>query len=288
MYHLERFEADNGVIYLNDMSVKWVESFVLWQMDNECAKNSIALQVTQLKAVLNRLHATGVSKFNPSPIPVKFELVDHVFNTMEELQQLRNTVFTNPGLEKVRDIYILHCFLGVRFSDLQTILKNIKTHIRHHGNKKYISVTTQKTSQYVVVPIGNIVNDIIGKYNLNFGNLFSYQHYNEYIKLVADAAGINQEIVLTRTVGGRRKDSNVSKNLLMASHTARRTFATNCFLAGIPERNIMYITGHRTTESFHRYIKADALTSAISIANTSFFNLEMPETIGIENVKSIS
>ena len=38
-------------------------------------------------------------------------------------------------------------------------------------------------------------------------------------------------------------------------HTARRSFATNMFLDGMPTINIMKFTGHTTETNFLKYIK---------------------------------
>jgi integrase len=67
----------------------------------------------------------------------------------------------------------------------------------------------------------------------------------------------------------------------MSSHTARRTFATNAHLSGLSERDIMMITGHKTTTSFYRYIRSNSMQSAIKIANHDFFNIDMPVTISL-------
>jgi len=49
--------------------------------------------------------------------------------------------------------------------------------------------------------------------------------------------------------------TKVHKWELVSSHTARRTFATNCYLDGIPTRTIMRITGHKKEDDFFRYIR---------------------------------
>ena len=42
---------------------------------------------------------------------------------------------------------------------------------------------------------------------------------------------------------------------MIGTHTARRSFATNAYKAGIPSITIMAITGHRTETAFLKYIK---------------------------------
>ena len=43
--------------------------------------------------------------------------------------------------------------------------------------------------------------------------------------------------------------------LIGSTHTARRSFSTNEYLAGTPTLTIMAITGHKTEKAFLRYIK---------------------------------
>jgi site-specific recombinase XerD len=54
-----------------------------------------------------------------------------------------------------------------------------------------------------------------------------------------------------------RLASDLSKPLhqCLTSHTARRNFATNCYLAGMDSRMIMAVTGHSTEKSFQAYLK---------------------------------
>ena len=47
------------------------------------------------------------------------------------------------------------------------------------------------------------------------------------------------------------------KHELISSHTARRSFATNNYLDGVPIPTIRAITGHKTDQAFYKYIKVD-------------------------------
>lgn len=57
----------------------------------------------------------------------------------------------------------------------------------------------------------------------------------------------------------------------VSSHTARRTFATNAYLAGILPARIMLITGHKTEQAFFRYIRIDKVRNAQELAQMDFF-----------------
>ena len=78
---------------------------------------------------------------------------------------------------------------------------------------------------------------------------------NEYVKEVCKLAGIDKIESETMTKGGKRITVNYPKYELITTHTARRSFATNQYLAGLPTLTIMKITGHRTETAFMQYIK---------------------------------
>jgi hypothetical protein len=58
---------------------------------------------------------------------------------------------------------------------------------------------------------------------------------------------------------------------LNSSHTARRSFITNAFLAGGPSISIMWITGHGTEKAFMQFIKVSQEENAVQLAGHNFF-----------------
>lgn len=279
---LKAFEEETGKIYLEDISVKWAQDFNIWMMERDYSKNTIAGALQRIKAVLHRLKNEGIGTFDGSGIRAATEQTTTVFNTIEELKILLEADFADtPGYDRVRDIYVIHCFLGLRFSDLATILENPKNYTREMGGRLYFEIKTQKTGEVVFIPVSRSVKQVCERYRWNFGEVFTYQYYNEAIKEIARRAGLTTPVIFSRTEGGKRVDKQVPKYELMSSHTARRTFATNSHLSGIAERDIMLITGHKTTAAFYKYIRSSSMENAIKIANHNFFNLDMPVTISL-------
>lgn len=279
---LKKYEQAHGIIYLEDINIKWAENFTVFLMSDGYCKNTISVTISRIKAILRRLNHDGIGNFAGTGIRAVNEAITTVFNTIEEVRILAGSDFSEtPGYDRVRDIYILQCFLGLRYSDLSEVLKNPQNYIREVGNNLYFEIKTKKTGETVVIPISRTVKQVCERYGYDFGELFSYQYYNKAIKHIARKAGLTQNVVFTRTEGGERKDSVIEKCELMSSHTARRTFATNAFLAGISEKDIMQITGHKTTQSFYKYVRNTGLQSAIKIANHEFFKIEMPDKLQI-------
>jgi integrase len=59
---------------------------------------------------------------------------------------------------------------------------------------------------------------------------------------------------------------------IATTHTARRSFATNAFLAGLPTISIMKITGHKSESQFMKYIKVTGEQNARLLLEHSHFS----------------
>ncbi len=68
---------------------------------------------------------------------------------------------------------------------------------------------------------------------------------------------------------------------LISTHTARRSFATDEYLAGTPPLTIMAITGHKTEKSFLRYMRISPSDHAKILA------MEWEKRKGIKGLKAV-
>jgi len=181
--------------------------------------------------------------------------VDSIYLTEDEIKLLiKLDLSTDSRLEKVRDLFIVGCFTGLRFSDLTTIrIENISPDL------KYFKTKTVKTDEYLEIPIHPMVSRIMEKYKDKTTNYLppaiSNQKMNEYLKEIGEMANLSEDVALFGKNGKVRTQKKVSKFELITCHTARRSFATNEYLAGTPTYAIMAITGHRTEKAFLTYIK---------------------------------
>ena len=67
--------------------------------------------------------------------------------------------------------------------------------------------------------------------------------------------GINEPVHKGITKGGQKITKKYKKYELVTAHTGRRGFATNLYKQGFPALSIMQITGHKSEQSFLKYIK---------------------------------
>ena len=135
----------------------------------------------------------------------------------------------------------------------------------------YINILTQKTSTKVVIPLNPIVINILKKYDGFIPAPLSNQKMNQYLKVIGELAGLTSKISITRTKGGIKTKTAIPKYNLIHTHSCRKSFATNAFLAGVPTLAIMKITGHTTENQFLKYVKISEEENANNLINHKFF-----------------
>ena len=164
-------------------------------------------------------------------------------------------------------MFLIGCYTGLRFSDFTEINpENIVS------NNTVIQVRTKKTGQRVSIPLHKTVRKILKKYKNNLPKAYTNQTMNEYLKEVVSLAGIKELIETTITKGGKVEKNVLPKFKLVSTHTARRSFATNLYLAEVPSISIMKITGHKTERSFLQYIRVTQRENADKLLTHPFFN----------------
>ena len=176
----------------------------------------------------------------------------------EKLAQLSKCRITHiRTLEHVRDIFIVGCLTGQRVSDYSRICEDVITEI---GGTEFILITQQKTEKKVYIPVDRRVRAILAKYD---GKLPPV-HPNEMNKLVKT---IGLLLGWTHDCGFDEKRLNPKRGRrfcdMLLSHTARRSFATNAYKAGVPLPSIQAITGHSSEAQLRRYLKLDAEEKAV-------------------------
>jgi integrase len=233
------------------------------------SKNTIGTRIKILKTFLSSASERGIkvpTDYTKKSFKKPTEETFSIYLNESELITMYNKSDLPLYLERVRDLFLIGCYTGLRFSDLSQLKKENIT------SENTINITTQKTNQKVVVPIHPVVREIFLKYDYKLPKLPSNQKFNDFLKLVAEKAEINELIHVENNKGGFIVGQSTKKYNLVTSHTARRSFATNAFLADMPSISIMKITGHKTESAFMKYIKMSAKDNAIKMQSHKFFN----------------
>lgn len=263
-------QAKKRSLHFDSIDLDFYDQFVDFLIKKNYAKNTIGTFIKNVKVFLNeavdRKLTTNLIYRNKRFKNIE-EPSESIYLTENEINELYNfDLSNNYRLEKVRDLFVIACYTGLRFSDLSQLRKE---NINEAGT--LIKIRTQKTEELVIIPLKTCVREILLKYNGIPPNLISNQKMNEYLKELGEKAKIKDPILISLTKGGDRQTTLFQKFQLITTHTARRSFATNAYLGGIPTIAIMKITGHKTEKSFMKYIKISQEDNANNLISHPFF-----------------
>lgn len=155
-----------------------------------------------------------------------------------------------PSIERVRDMFVIACQTGFRFSDLYSIRK-------HHIDGDFIELQTYKTNAVVTVGILSETREILEKYNYSLPKEITNQKFNEFIKEVGKLAGLDNQIRTSITRATGEDIEFKPKYELISTHTARRSFCTNLYNKGIDTISIIAQTGHKSETMLLKYLKVE-------------------------------
>ena len=178
-----------------------------------------------------------------------------IFLTWDELNRLREFKIPSnkQALERVRDVFLFQCFTGLRYSDVFNLR-------RSDIKGDHIEVTTVKTSDSLIIELNNHSKAILDKYkDVVFENdkvlpMITNQKMNDYLKELAEMAGIDEPVRQTYYKGNERIDDVTPKYALLGTHAGRRTFICNALALGIPPQVVMKWTGHSDYKAMKPYI----------------------------------
>ena len=221
--------------------------------------NTVGKYVKTIKTFLSEATERGLNQnvaFKSKRFKVLQEDSDAVYLNEKEVEALGELDLSkHPKLAKVRDLFVVGCWVGLRFSDLREVKSD---NFVEDEDTRLLRVRAIKTGEEVFIPLHPTVEGILNRYDGHLPRSISNQKMNDYLKELCKLAGMDAPETVTTYRGAIRIDKMVKKYEIVSTHTARRSFATNLFLQGLPPYTIMKITGHRTEKAFLRYIKVSA------------------------------
>lgn len=269
---LKEYQTDiNTPITFDSIDLNFYQGFTKYLTGRGYYTNTIGGYIKNLKVFMSEAVERGITT-NLIYKHKKFKTIEEpsesIYLTLDELDKIYSLELSdNERLEKVRDLFIIGCYTGLRFSDLTKLsYKNIIDGISK------IKIQTEKTGEIVIIPLHKYVRTIIAKYNGGIPRVISNQKMNQYLKELGELAGIIENVIIHFTKGGKRTSDSSPKYQFITVHTARRSFATNAYLNDIPTISIMKITGHKTEKAFLKYIKISQEDNANKLLNHPFFN----------------
>ncbi|MFY0643175.1 MAG: phage integrase SAM-like domain-containing protein [Bacteroidia bacterium] len=263
-------EVYNTKLDYADINIDFYNTFLNYLQDQNYSANYVGTIIKNVKVFMNEAFDRGYHtnlEYKNRKFKVLDETTDAVYLNQTELKTIYSLDLSkSPRLEKARDLFIIGCFTGLRFSDLQNL--EDKNFIK---DNRLIRIKTEKTGEIVNIPVHPFVKSLFDKYEGILPTKISNQKLNDHIKEFVELAGINEKTISSMTKGGVKVQESFSKFELVTTHTARRSFATNAYLNEIPTISIMKITGHKTEKAFLKYIRISNEENAERLLNHEFF-----------------
>jgi integrase len=262
LYHLKEFEKNKKkTLTLDMMDMKFLDAFNKF-LHNEIEKsdktkglsiNTVGSTIKNLKVFLTYLDNRGYNTLQfLSKIKVIYQDSPIYFLTEDEIKKLYAHDFDTERLEKVRDLFLLNCYLGLRYSDLSRLSKD-------HIIDDVVQLRAFKNQKDVYIPLTPIPKAILEKYDYEIPRI-SEQKFNEYIKEACKAAEIDQKVEKIVMQSGNKIYELVPKHKVITSHIAIKTFISLCSKKGISPKVVSEITGKTVKVILKHYYGIDKST----------------------------
>ena len=152
--------------------------------------------------------------------------------SVAEINKLLNHRFTTVRHSAVRDLFLFQIYTGLAYIDIiKLTAKDIEVGI---DGKQWIITVRHKTGTRLAIPLLPVALDILTKYDYKLP-YYSNQHFNKYLKEVAELCSINKTLT---------------------THVGRHTFATTvCLGHGIPIETVSKLLGHTSIITTQIYAK---------------------------------
>ena len=168
-----------------------------------------------------------------------------VYLLPEELKVLQEAQNLPPYLERTRDLFLLACYTGVRYSDLHQV---------HQGNvwNGVLYIMQTKTQKTCYVPFSDIVIDVLTRYD-GYPPMISNQKLNDYLKILFARLKLNRVIVIRTRRGGQVSSEYKKLSEIIAMHVARKTFVMTTLGQGTNVNDVITMSGHSDFRSLKPY-----------------------------------
>jgi integrase len=288
---LEDFSKEyKGEIGLSTMDKKFYNDYTTWIKSKKgniktgkvgFSKNSVGNYVSTVRTFLHFAISEkylDTLPYSRGEFKVMQEESDTIYLSELELERIyQYNLSDNKVQSELRDLFILGCYTGLRGIDLVRV-KNY--HIKLDGENGYINLEQTKTHKAVTIPLLPIAKEILEKYDYILPK-YPKRRIGEEMQNVCKIIGLNETVTRTRNTN---EDNEVTEHFekweLVGGHTMRRSFATNMYKRGIDKSLIMGITGHKTTQSFDRYLRLNSIEKSnmfLSEFNKSSIERQAPK-----------
>ncbi|MCX7929751.1 MAG: site-specific integrase [Chlorobi bacterium] len=252
---LERFQRHKGCTLTYSMFDETVlRDFIEYMLQVERYVNSqIQKVIKRLRTFLRFAKHYGYGESPALHVPVKVPTVERInraYLRLDELEAFRTAPLTG-AYAVARDLFVLQCYTGLRWSDLQRIEPSM-----YDSADQSLVLVTQKNRRAIRIPLLSPAKEILDRYQWKLPQ-YSNAYQNRLVKEALQLCGIATEHVQRVEMRGtQRIEEVVPKYELISTHSAKRTFVSLLVAGGVTLETICQLTGN-TRATIGAYIHKD-------------------------------
>lgn len=216
----------------NDLNLININKYEDWLRQKGITQTTIYAYMKRFKVYVAEAVRFGLIEKNP------FEGIHYdrgkpkgrKYLSASELKSLKDAEL-NPTLSKVRDVFLFMCYTSLSYSDMEKF--DFKRDVFEHNGKHVFRDTRLKTDEeYFIVLIPQAL-ELLERYEYQLP-VFANQRMNDYLKVIAQYAGINKPIT---------------------THYARHTAACLALNNGVRIETVSKMLGHANIKTTQVYAK---------------------------------
>lgn len=263
---LRAYAKDQGHndLSFDQIDMQFYQSFTNFLQQQGCNQPGVSKHIKQVKKFMNLAAEMGLhdnDAFRSKAFKVyKKSIGTQIYLTESEIEKMEKMDLRNsPELDAERDRFLISYYTVMRWSDS---IRFSPSWIFEVNGQKMVRYTSQKESVETILPLNQKAERLLVKHNYSLGRVTNIES-NRKLKIIGAMAGLVEMVP-----DGKNQAPKCSK---LATHTARRSAATNMYLRNVNLKVIAELGGWTTTDSLKHYLKASGLETAIMAKDLDFF-----------------
>jgi integrase len=251
-----KFEQDtNYKLSFQSITLEFYDKFLLYCFNEmDYTNNTVGCCLKNLKVFLNwateNKYNTNLEFRNKSFKKLRYD-TEILYLLWDELMYLYNfDLSKHKRIELLRDKFCFGCFTGLRHSDIAALEPA-------NCQNNEITLRSQKTTSFNVIPLNQYSKAIIKKYKKNkSGKLLpalNPSSFNMLFKQLFTKVKLNRKVQTVGYQGTKRIEQTKTIGEAVTFHVSKKTFMTTFLANGGSLETAMAITGNKTYASAKRY-----------------------------------
>ena len=207
--------GDIHALNFENINMTFHDDLLAYFLSNNYLNSTISKYIKVLKTFMKWANERG---YHTNMIYNRFKLfkedTEKIKISAEIIEKFRMTDFEDEYKNIVKDLFILSCYTGLRFSDIQSMKED-------NVSSDFLKIHIKKTREVLEIPLLDVPKKIIERHLEKYGRLKvpTNQFCNREIKKMFEKIEFDDNVSFTKHSG--------KKNIVVENTSARRIYRIN-------------------------------------------------------------